>query len=108
MFTPTDGPTQINRRNLTREIAVTANVYGAPPGTVGLEVQRRLQAIPLPPGYAFVTGGATKDMQESFGYALQALLLTKGILHASAKNDRDGRSPDAFHSRLRLHAAPDR
>ena len=29
----------------------------------------------LPPGYAFVTGGATKDMQESFGYALQALLL---------------------------------
>jgi HAE1 family hydrophobic/amphiphilic exporter-1 len=74
-FTPTDGPTQINRRNLTREIAVTSNVYGAPPGTVGLEVQRRLQAIPLPPGYAFVTGGATKDMQESFGYALQALLL---------------------------------
>jgi HAE1 family hydrophobic/amphiphilic exporter-1 len=29
----------------------------------------------LPPGYAVVTGGATKDMQESFGFALQALLL---------------------------------
>jgi HAE1 family hydrophobic/amphiphilic exporter-1 len=72
---PTEGPTQINRRNLTREIAITANVYGAPPGTVGIEIQRRLQTIPLPPGYAFVTGGATKDMQESFGYAMQALLL---------------------------------
>jgi HAE1 family hydrophobic/amphiphilic exporter-1 len=36
---------------------------------------RELQTIPLPPGYAFVTGGATKDMQESFGFALQALLL---------------------------------
>jgi HAE1 family hydrophobic/amphiphilic exporter-1 len=31
--------------------------------------------VPLPPGYAFVTGGATKDMQESFGFAVQALLL---------------------------------
>jgi HAE1 family hydrophobic/amphiphilic exporter-1 len=72
---PTEGPTQINRKNLTREIAITANVYGAPPGTVGLEVQRRVQAVPLPPGHVFVTGGATRDMQESFGYALQALLL---------------------------------
>jgi HAE1 family hydrophobic/amphiphilic exporter-1 len=72
---PTEGPTQINRKNLTREIAITANVYGAPPGTVGLEIQNRLKAIVPPPGYAFVTGGATRDMQESFGYAMQALLL---------------------------------
>ncbi len=70
-----EGPTQINRKNLTREIAITANVYGAAPGTVGLEIQRRLKTVTLPPGYAFVTGGATKDMQESFGFALQALLL---------------------------------
>ena len=70
-----EGPTQINRKNLTREIAITANVYGAAPGTVGLEIQRRLKSVTLPPGYAFVTGGATKDMQESFGFALQALLL---------------------------------
>jgi HAE1 family hydrophobic/amphiphilic exporter-1 len=70
-----EGPTQINRKNLTREIAITANVYGAPPGTVGLQIQGRLQSVPLPPGYRFVTGGATKDMQESFGYAMQALLL---------------------------------
>jgi HAE1 family hydrophobic/amphiphilic exporter-1 len=74
-LSPTEGPTQINRKNLTREIAITANVYGAPPGTVGLDIQKRLQTVPLPPGYAFVTGGATKDMQESFGFAVQALLL---------------------------------
>ena len=71
----TEGPTQINRKSLTREIAITANVDGAPPGTVGLALQSRLASIALPPGYAFVTGGATKDMQESFGYAMQALLL---------------------------------
>jgi HAE1 family hydrophobic/amphiphilic exporter-1 len=71
----TEGPTQINRKSLTREIAITANVDGAPPGTVGLALQQRLAGIALPPGYAFSTGGATKDMQESFGYAMQALLL---------------------------------
>ncbi|MFM1989451.1 MAG: hypothetical protein RJA99_2408 [Pseudomonadota bacterium] len=74
-LTPAEGPTQINRKNLTREIAITANVYGAAPGTVGLEIQKRMASIPLPPGYRFMTGGATKDMQESFGYAMQALLL---------------------------------
>ncbi len=38
-------------------------------------MQRRLAAIELPPGYRFVTGGATKDMLESFGFAVQALVL---------------------------------
>jgi HAE1 family hydrophobic/amphiphilic exporter-1 len=71
----TEGPTQINRKSLTREVTLSANVSGAAPGTVGLEVQQRLRAMNLPPGYAVVTGGATKDMQESFGFALQALLL---------------------------------
>ena len=75
------GPTQINRKNLTREIAITANVSGAAPGTVGLEIQNRLKAVALPPGYAFATGGATKDMQESFGYAIQALLLAVTFIY---------------------------
>jgi HAE1 family hydrophobic/amphiphilic exporter-1 len=75
-LTPSEGPTQINRKSLTREVALSANVSGRPPGTVGLELTRRLnEEIALPPGYAFVTGGATKDMQESFSYALQALVL---------------------------------
>jgi hydrophobic/amphiphilic exporter-1 (mainly G- bacteria), HAE1 family len=72
---PTTGPTQINRRDMTREVMLSANVYGAPAGTVGLEIERRLAGIPRPPGYAFVTGGATRDMQESFGFAVQALAL---------------------------------
>jgi len=51
------------------------SVGGRPLTDVTRDIQTRLRSIPLPPGYAFVTGGATKDMQESFGYALQALLL---------------------------------
>jgi len=80
-LTPGEGPTQINRKNLAREVTISANVYGAPPGSVGLEVQRRVQAIAVPPGYRFVTGGATRDMQDSFGYALQALLLAVTFIY---------------------------
>ncbi|HVL59033.1 MAG TPA: efflux RND transporter permease subunit [Burkholderiaceae bacterium] len=74
-FVPGTGPTQINRKDLAREITLSANAQGVPAGTVGLQVQQALQRIPLPPGYAFSTGGSTKDMTESFGYAAQALLL---------------------------------
>jgi HAE1 family hydrophobic/amphiphilic exporter-1 len=69
------GPTQINRKDLSREILLSANVQGAASGTVGQQVAERLAAISLPPGYRFVTGGATRDMTESFGFAAQALLL---------------------------------
>ncbi|MEI8303480.1 MAG: efflux RND transporter permease subunit [Burkholderiales bacterium] len=69
------GPTQINRKDLSREILLSANVQGAASGTVGQQVAERLAGISLPPGYRFVTGGATRDMTESFGFAAQALLL---------------------------------
>ncbi len=69
------GPTQVNRKDLTREILISANVDGAASGSVGEAVKREVEAIPLPPGYRFATGGATKDMIESLGFAAQALAL---------------------------------
>jgi hydrophobic/amphiphilic exporter-1 (mainly G- bacteria), HAE1 family len=69
----TTGASQINRKSLTREVLISANADGVAAGTVGTAVQSELSNIALPPGYKFVTGGATKDMQESFVYALQAL-----------------------------------
>jgi HAE1 family hydrophobic/amphiphilic exporter-1 len=72
-FVPGTGPTQINRKDLTREITLAANVQGAASGTVGQQVTEALARITVPPGYRFVTGGATRDMNESFGYAAQAL-----------------------------------
>jgi HAE1 family hydrophobic/amphiphilic exporter-1 len=74
-FTPSSGPTQVNRKDLTREIMVSANADGVAPGTAGTRLQAELASIPLPPGYRFVTGGATRDMVESAGFAAQALLL---------------------------------
>jgi hydrophobic/amphiphilic exporter-1 (mainly G- bacteria), HAE1 family len=69
------GPTQVNRKDLTREILISANVDGAASGSVGEAVKREVEAIALPPGYRFATGGATKDMIESLGFAAQALAL---------------------------------
>src|SRR5690606_5922693 len=69
------GPTQINRKALAREILISANVEGIAAGTAGALLQKQLAAIDLPPGYRFETGGSNRDMAESFGYALQALIL---------------------------------
>ena len=69
------GPNQINRRNLNREVAINANVYGRSAGDVSAEIRRVLDSTPFPPGYRYEFGGSTKNMQESFGYALSALAL---------------------------------
>ena len=74
-FVPTVGATQINRKDLTREVLVTANALGRPAGDLGKEIMSRLAEIPTQPGYRFVMGGSTKDIQETLGYALSALLL---------------------------------
>jgi hydrophobic/amphiphilic exporter-1 (mainly G- bacteria), HAE1 family len=74
-FKPTFGASQINRKNLTREVQLDASVYGRAAGEVGADVRRELEKMDWKPGYRFVMGGSTKDMQESAGYALTALVL---------------------------------
>ncbi|WP_151636541.1 efflux RND transporter permease subunit [Noviherbaspirillum aerium] len=72
---PSTGANQINRRDLNREVELSANVVGRSPGEVSAEVRRVLDAMNWQPGYRYQMGGSTKSMQESFGYALSALLL---------------------------------
>ncbi len=74
-ITPASGANQINRRDLNREVELSANVVGRSSGQVSTEVKKALENMHWPPGYRYQVGGATKNMQESFGYALQALLL---------------------------------
>ena len=69
------GPNQINRRNLNREVAINANVFGRSAGEVSGEIKKVLDTIALPPGYRAEFGGSTKNMQESFGYAVSALAM---------------------------------
>ncbi len=74
-ITPSTGANQINRRDLNREIELSANVVGRSAGQVSADIKKSLAEMHLPPGYRFQVGGATKNMNESFGYAVGALAL---------------------------------
>lgn len=78
---PSTGSTQINRRDLAREVLLTATTDGRPVGEVGRAIQAKLEQLKLPPGYRFWFGGASKDMKESAGYAAAALLLAVILIY---------------------------
>jgi hydrophobic/amphiphilic exporter-1 (mainly G- bacteria), HAE1 family len=69
------GANQINRRELNREINIDANALGRSSGEVSADIRAVLDSIAWPPGYRYSFGGSTKNMQESFSYALAALAL---------------------------------
>jgi len=69
------GPNQINRRDLMREVAVNANAFGRSAGEISADIRKALDGIAMPPGYRYQFGGSTKNMQESFGYAVSALAM---------------------------------
>ena len=72
---PSTGPNQINRRDLNREINFDANTQGRSAGEVSADIRRALDGIAWPPGYRYSFGGSTKNMTESFSYAVGALAL---------------------------------
>jgi HAE1 family hydrophobic/amphiphilic exporter-1 len=71
----TTGSNQINRRDMMREVAINANVFGRSAGEVSTDVRQAMDSLNLPPGYRYSFGGSTKNMAESFGYALSALAM---------------------------------
>ena len=70
------GASQINRRDLAREVLVEANTAGRPAGDIGTDISKVQADFDLPPGYSFDTQGANADMAESAGYALTAITLS--------------------------------
>jgi hydrophobic/amphiphilic exporter-1 (mainly G- bacteria), HAE1 family len=73
--TPSTGPNQINRRDMSREVNIDANALGRSSGEVSADIRAALDAIAWPPGYRYSFGGSTKNMKESFDYAAGALAL---------------------------------
>ncbi|CAN7552188.1 efflux RND transporter permease subunit [Acidovorax sp. LjRoot66] len=73
--TESTGANQINRRDLTREVAINANVSQRSAGEVSADIKTALESVNFPPGYRYQFGGSTKNMAESFGYAISALVL---------------------------------
>jgi len=72
---PGVGPSQINRRDLAREVQITANVSGRAAGDVTRDIAAALKEVKLPAGYQFVSGGSAKNIAETSGHAGAALLM---------------------------------
>jgi HAE1 family hydrophobic/amphiphilic exporter-1 len=72
---PSTGPNQINRRDMNREVNIDANPLRRSTGEVTTDIKAALDSIAWPPGYRYVFGGSTKNMNESFAYAVGALAL---------------------------------
>ena len=72
-FVDTTSPKIITRMDLQRQLTLSASVEGRPQGDVGQEVSKLTREMELPAGYRFNVGGQTRQMLESFNYALVAL-----------------------------------
>ena len=69
------GPNQINRRDMTREVAINANVYNRSAGEVSGDIRKVVDGSSFPPGCRYPFSGSAKNMAESVSYALSALAL---------------------------------
>jgi hydrophobic/amphiphilic exporter-1 (mainly G- bacteria), HAE1 family len=74
-FSRAVSPSEIARRNLTRQVTVTANLDQLPLGTASAAADTAGQALNMAPGYKLVQGGDAEMMFESFGYMAEALVL---------------------------------
>ena len=72
---PGTGPSSIRRRDLVREVRVSANTDGRPLQEVSNDIDAAGQKLNLPPGYDIVAGGDTEELVRMFSDMFQALFL---------------------------------
>ena len=68
-------PSEINRRDQSREVVISANLEDLPLGTAGALAMKAAKQVPMAPGYRITMSGDTEIMEESFGYLFESLLL---------------------------------
>lgn len=68
-------PSEINRRDLARQVTVSANLDNLPIGTAVKKVEEAAKRIQFPPGYSINYSGEAEDMKETFGYMAESLIL---------------------------------
>jgi hydrophobic/amphiphilic exporter-1 (mainly G- bacteria), HAE1 family len=70
------GPQQIERRQLERQINISAGVIpGFPLGDVAGKVKASIDSLNLPPGYHAVFTGDVQNLNDTKGYVAEALIL---------------------------------
>jgi hydrophobic/amphiphilic exporter-1 (mainly G- bacteria), HAE1 family len=68
-------PSEINRRDLSRLVTISANLDGIPIGTAVAKVKEAAARVPMQPGYSVGFSGEAEDMAESFGYMAESLVI---------------------------------
>ena len=74
-------PAQIDRQRLERVATIEGNYQGRPLTEVTGEIEKRLRAMTLPPGYRFDFGGEQADFVETVGYMMESLALAVVFLY---------------------------
>ena len=75
-------PSTVRRRDLMREIRISASTEGRSLGEVIGDIKTRSAALNIPAGNRIDYTGDSEEMMESFGYALQSLLLAVILIYA--------------------------
>jgi HAE1 family hydrophobic/amphiphilic exporter-1 len=69
------GPSTIRRKDLVREVRVSANPDGRALGEITADIERAATKLNLPPGYDLQFGGDAEELKVMFENMLQALFL---------------------------------
>jgi HAE1 family hydrophobic/amphiphilic exporter-1 len=72
---PASGPSTIRRKDLQREVRISAANDGRSLGEVSADITRAAAALKLRPGYDILEGGDSEQLAEMFGNMLQTLVL---------------------------------
>jgi HAE1 family hydrophobic/amphiphilic exporter-1 len=73
--TPASGPSTIRRKDLQREVRISATNDGRSLGEVAADVERAGRTLDLPPGYDIMAGGDSEELKKMFGNMMQTLVL---------------------------------
>ncbi|MBP1622626.1 MAG: efflux pump, family, inner and outer membrane protein [Acidobacteria bacterium] len=74
-FTRASSSSQIRHYDLMREVRVFANTAGRPMGNVENDMKDAIEAMKLPAGYTVIFTGESEEMNETFDYIYEALIL---------------------------------
>ena len=72
---PGTGPSSIRRRDLVREVRVSANTDGRPLQELSNDINAAAAKLRMAPGYDVVAGGDTEELEIMFSNMFQALML---------------------------------
>jgi hydrophobic/amphiphilic exporter-1 (mainly G- bacteria), HAE1 family len=69
------GPSTIRRKDLQREVRISANPDGRSLGEISADIEKAAAALALPSGYDVVSGGDAEELKDMFANMFQALFL---------------------------------